>query len=765
MFAAITNQKQTSMKRYFYYAVQVVILLVLFMACKKLTTDAFQEHPVLTTALNVAVINDDDQLPVVGVKVIISRKISPKDDYVRIDTVRTDQKGQINGYMLPYPNILKIEVDTTYYHKAVETLEFVTENGGSVTLHTTPKYGMAPLSIAVANTTTSAPIPGIALSVSSRAPEQSQWLSTGPENVDAAGKLMVSLPYPNEVRVAIADTIKYFPDTVITNLKNVRGTSVVLKTELKPLTVPLEVTVLDKDNQAPLANVEIAIWQKLTGETDFKDIGLLGTTDVKGKVILNAPYSGEVLVKTNDDLYYLADSYITRLAYEKNRKITLSSKLQNPVVPVELSVFSAVYGINNKRAAFGVPVKVSYRKKGQTTFTDFVTSTIAANGKLTISIPYGEEFKFVVAGDDRFADKTISYTNVGGALKAIDFSLDLRPAKYPEPVLTNLQVGTLVLNNSLSVTKPQDIAVDKLGNRYLTETSGHRILRVDRFGNTTVLAGAGTLGFQDGDGVTAKFNGPWGLAIDKDGNLYASDNVASGSTSNRIRKITIDATYKTTVSTIAGSASAGGADGVGTAATFSRPAGLCYDEARNCLYVAEWSGHRVRKIDLATNTVSLIAGTGSAGTPTAGVGASATFNFPWGVKLSADGSSLYVSCWTGNSISKIRLADNNVTILGITKTNMGSPRGIYLSPSNQLFLSNTTGNYISKMQTELEGNLSTFTRVTSSGTAGNVDGAAGVAQFDGPVGLTYDPYTGIFFIADGDRTNNKIRTMKSSDIQ
>ncbi|WEK19553.1 MAG: hypothetical protein P0Y49_00090 [Candidatus Pedobacter colombiensis] len=756
------------MKRYFYYAVQVVILLVVFMACKKLTTDAFQEHPILTAPLNITVVNDDDQLPVVGVKVIISRKTSPKDDYIRVDTVRTDQKGQINGYILPYPNFLKIEVDTTYYHKGEQTLEFTTENGGSVMLHTTPKYGMAPLSIAVTNSTTAAPIPGLALSVSSRAPEQTQWLSTGPENADVTGKLMVSLPYPNEVRVAVADTIKYFPDTVVTNLKNVRGETVSLKTELKPLTVPLEVTVLDKDNQSPLANLEIAVLQKLTGEADFKDIGLLGTTDVKGKVTLNAPYSGEVLVKTNDDLYYLADSYITRLAYEKNRKITLLSKLQNPVVPVELSVFSAVYGINNKRAAFGVPVKVSYRKKGQTTFTDFITSSIAANGKLTMSIPYGEEFKFVVAGDQIFTDKAITYINVGGTLKAIDFALEVGPAKYPEPILTNLQVGTLALNNSLSVTGPQDIVIDKLGNRYISEGAGNRVLRVDRFGNTTVLAGTGVSGFQDGDGATAKFNGPWSLVIDKDGNLYATDNTASGATSHRVRKITLDANYKANVSTVAGGASSGGTDGVGTAASFNRPSGLCYDEARNCLYVAEWSGHRVRKIDLTTNTVSLVAGSGSAGVA-AGVGASATFNFPWGIKLSADGTSLYVTSGQGNGLSKIRLSDNNVTVLSLVKTGFGTPRGIYVSPGNKVIIASMSGYYISTMVTENAGNGSTFNLLTGSGTItkGYVDGPAASAKFGGALGVAYDPYTGTFYIADGDIStgNNVVRTMKSSDIK
>ncbi|WP_084290775.1 NHL repeat-containing protein [Pedobacter nyackensis] len=758
------------MKRYIYYGVQVVILLVAFMACKKLTTDAFQEQPVLKAPLNITVVNDDDQLPVVGVKVIISRKTSPKDDYVQVDTIRTNEKGQINGYMLPYPNYLKIEVDTTYYHKGEQMLEFATENGGNVMLHTTPKYGMAPLSISVNNSTTDLSIPGLELSISSRAPKTTEWLSTGPENADAAGKLMVSLPYPNEVRVAVADTIRYFPDTVVTNLKNVRGEAVALKTELKPLTVPLEVTLLDKDNQNPLANAEIVVLLKLTGEADFKDINLVGSTDNDGKVVLNAPYSGEVMVKTNDDLYYLPDSYITRLAYEKNRKITLSSKLLNPLVPVELSVFNDVYGINNKRAAFGTNVKVSFRKKGQTTFTDFLTSAIAANGKLTMSIPLGDEFKFVVTGDDRFMDKTITFANVGFTLKAIDFALDLRPAKYPEPVLTNLQVGTLALNNNLNVNAPQDVVIDKLGNRYISEGSGNRILRVDRFGNTTVLAGTGTAGSTNGDGAVAQFYGPWGLTIDKEGNLYTVDNTAATG-SHKVRKITIDALYKATVSTIAGSGTAGYKDAIGTQAQFSRPSGLCYDEARNCLYVAEWAGHRVRKINLVNNEVTLIAGS-TATTPvagiTAGVGDAARFNFPWGVKLSADGNSVYVSSWTGTGISKVQLSDNSVVVLGSAKANTSQPRGLYVSPANQIFISNTAGFYISKMQTELPGNASSFTKLTTSTTRGYIDGAASTARFSGIVGIAYDSYSGIFYIADGDggaSANNKIRTMKSSDIQ
>nr|WP_121270345.1 hypothetical protein [Pedobacter schmidteae] len=748
-----------------YKSFQLLLLLVVVLACKKLATDAMEVVPVLKAPLSVAVINDDDQLPVAGVKVIVSRKISPKGDYIQIDTIRTNASGQIS-MELPYPNYLKIDVDTTYYHTGAQQLEFVTENGGKVTLHTTPKYGMAPLSIAVTDRKTNLPISNISLSVGSRTPEQTNWLSTGPENADAAGKLIVSLPYPNSVRVAVADTMRYFPDTVLTSLKNIRGESVTLKTELKPLTVPLEVTVLDKDNSNPLSDVEIAVLRKLTGESDFKDIGLLGTTNQEGKVILNAPYSGEVLVKINDEVYFLGDSHETRLAYEKNRSITLLSKRQNPVVAVELSVFTTVYGTGNKRNAYGTNVKVSYRKKGQSVFTDFTTGSIAANGKLNLNIPFAEEFRFTVAGDQTFADKTLNFTNIDTKLKAIDLILDVTAPKYPEPTITSLQVGTLALNNSVSLNAPQDIVIDKLGNRFISEGSGNRIIRIDRAGNTTVLAGTGVAGSVNGDETVAQFYGPWGLTIDKEGNLYTVDNTAATG-SHKVRKITIDAAYKATVTTIAGSGSAGGANGVGTAATFSRPSGLCYDEGRNCLYVAEWGGHRVRKVDLATNTVSLIAGSGTAGI-SAGVGATATFNFPWGVKLSADGNSLYVSSWTGTGISKIQLSDNSVTVLGTAKANTSQPRGLYVSPANQLFISNTAGFYISKMQNEVPGNASTFSKLTGGTTRGYADGAAATALFSGIVGIAYDPYTGVFYIADGDgaaAANNKIRTMKSSSIQ
>ncbi|TCC84501.1 NHL domain-containing protein [Pedobacter hiemivivus] len=754
------------MKRYFYYAVQVVILLVVFMACKKLTTDAFQEHSVLTAPLNIAVVNDDDQLPVVGVKVIISRKTSPKDDYVRVDTVRTDEKGQISSYSLPYPNFLKIEVDTTYYHKAEQILEFVTENGGSVALHTTPKYGMAPLSIEVTNSTTAVPIPGLALSISSRVPETTEWLSSGPENADPAGKLMVSLPYPNEVRVAVADTIKYFPDTVVTNLKNVRGAAVALKTELKPLTVPLEVTVLDKDNQAPLANVSIAVQLKLTGETEFRDIGLAGVTDVNGKLVLNAPYSGEVRVYTSDDVYNLPDQFITRLAYEKNRVITLLSKALTPMAPVEVKVFDQA----NSQILPGISVKVSYKRTGQTTFTEVTTAPTDEEGKLSVGIPFSGEMKFEVINDPYFANKSITAQNIGIAAKTVDLPLVLNPVKYAEPITTDLQVGTINLNNAITLASPTDVAMDKRGNIYICDQNNNRIVRVSKTGNTTVLVGSGTAGTANGTGTSATFNKPWGLALDDAGTtLYVSDN--SG---HKVRKVSISpATMVATVTTIAGSGTSGTLDADGTAATLNRPSGLALDEAAGILYVGDYGGNRIRKIELNSNNKVTTVSTSVVYAPVA-------------LALNPAKTQLYVGAFgntfgsTGSQLIKFTPAGARTGLKGILDNNYNNPSGLFISQAGKVFIANDQAHMISQLATEvgasgagngastfsyLAGSATFTTAVTNgvTGDPGKIDGPATTARFTSPWGIKYNTYTGAFIIAD--QGNNSIRIMKSSTIQ
>jgi 5-hydroxyisourate hydrolase-like protein (transthyretin family) len=751
--------------KYFYKSLQLVLMVVVLMACKKLVNDSMDVVPVLKAPLSISVINDDDQLPVVGAKVIISRKISTKDDFAQIDTIRTNQQGQIK-LDLPYPNYLKIEVDTTYYHKGEQTLEFTTENGGSVTLHTTPKYGMAPLEIGVTDRTTALPIPDIALSIGVHDPEQTEFISTGSENADAGGKLMVSLPYPKVVRVAVADTMKYFPDTVVVSLKNVKGATVALKTELKPLTVPLEVTVLDKDDSKPLADIDIAVLQKLTGETDFKDIGLLGTTDANGKVIINAPFSGEVKIKTADPLYSLAAEVNTRLAYEKNRKVTLLTKALIPTSPIEISVYDQV----NSQILPGISVKVSYKRTGQTTFTEVTTASTNEEGKLSVGIPFSGEMKFEVINDSYFANKSITAQNIGSAAKTVALPLALNTAQYPEPIITDLQVGTIKLNNAITLASPTDVAMDKRGNIYICDQNNNRIVRVSKTGNTTVLAGSGTAGTANGTGTSATFNKPWGLALDDAGTtLYVSDN--SG---HKVRKVSIaPATMVAIVTTIAGSGTAGTLDADGTAATLNRPSGLALDEAAGILYVGDYGGNRIRKIELNSNNKVTTVSTSVVYAPVA-------------LALNSAKTQLYVGAFgntfgsTGSQLIKFTPAGARTGLKGILDNNYNNPSGLFISQAGKVFIANDQAHMISQLATEvgasgsgngtstfsyLAGSATFTTTVTNgvTGDPGNIDGPAATARFTSPWGIKYNTYTGAFIIAD--QGNNSIRIMKSSTIQ
>ncbi len=135
---------------------------------------------------------------------------------------------------------------------------------------------------------------------------------------------------------------------------------------------------------------------------------------------------------------------------------------------------------------------------------------------------------------------------------------------------------------------PDGIAVDAAGTVYVADRSNHRIRVVTPAGVVTTLAGSGAQSSVDGVGVAASFQFPTGIAVDAGGNVYVGD--ASG---NRIRMVTTTGV----VTTLAGSGAAAFADGVGTAASFDGPAGVAVDAERN-VYVADESNHRVRKLIL-----------------------------------------------------------------------------------------------------------------------------------------------------------------------
>jgi sugar lactone lactonase YvrE len=183
---------------------------------------------------------------------------------------------------------------------------------------------------------------------------------------------------------------------------------------------------------------------------------------------------------------------------------------------------------------------------------------------------------------------------------------------------------------------------------FVADFYNHAIRRVDiASGSVTTLAGSATFGSSNGSGAAAGFKSPRGITTDGT-NVYVAD-----SGNRTVRKIVI---VTGAVTTIAGSATAGAADGVGTSATFATPEGLAI--IGSTLFLTDSANHTIRRIDLGTAAVTTLAGSPVPGTAD-GIGSAAAFNTPAGI--TTDGTTLYVADSKNNSIRAIDSSNGAVT--------------------------------------------------------------------------------------------------------
>ncbi len=154
---------------------------------------------------------------------------------------------------------------------------------------------------------------------------------------------------------------------------------------------------------------------------------------------------------------------------------------------------------------------------------------------------------------------------------------------------------------------PFDLVFDAAGNLFFADTQNHRIRRVDaRTGIITTVVGNGnaTFGGDGGPATQASLHEPYGLVIDKAGNLYIVDRF-----NFRIRRVDARTGVITTIAGTGEKANSGdGGPAVKAALLEPNDAALSPDES--LLYIADPSAHRVRAIDLKRGTIDTVAGTG-----------------------------------------------------------------------------------------------------------------------------------------------------------
>ena len=80
------------------------------------------------------------------------------------------------------------------------------------------------------------------------------------------------------------------------------------------------------------------------------------------------------------------------------------------------------------------------------------------------------------------------------------------------------------------------------------------------------------------------------------------------------------------------------------------------------LFVADWSNNKIRRVEVATGEVTMVAGSGAAGSAD-GVGDAAQFFYPGGITVSPDGSALFVAVSGNHKIQRVELATGEVTTI------------------------------------------------------------------------------------------------------
>lgn len=295
----------------------------------------------------------------------------------------------------------------------------------------------------------------------------------------------------------------------------------------------------------------------------------------------------------------------------------------------------------------------------------------------------------------------------------------------------------------------QGIAIDRLGNLYLSDTDNHRIRKVSTGGIITTLAGTGIAGFS-GDGglaASAQFNLPYGLACDLTGNLYVAD-----LGNNRVRRIAPDGT----VSTIAGGGPAATVN-EGDLAINSQlltPRNVATDAAGN-LYISEFSGHRVRKVT-PDGRIWTAAGTGIAGFwGDGGLATNAQLAYPAGLAVDRNGN-LYIADSGNQRIRRILGGNIMSTVLGgAPSTTLFTPTAVTVDASSTIYTADSSGIVRSYSPSGI------WSAVAGSGAPGFAGdgGPAPAAQLTAPRDLAVDLSNNLY-IADGVR----VREINGSDV-
>jgi cysteine-rich repeat protein len=313
------------------------------------------------------------------------------------------------------------------------------------------------------------------------------------------------------------------------------------------------------------------------------------------------------------------------------------------------------------------------------------------------------------------------------------------------------------------LSNPNGVAVDGLGRVFVADTDNHVVRRIDIDGTITTVAGTGSSGY-NGDGIaatSAQLTSPYGVAVDALGRALVADTL-----NLRVRRIALDGT----IATVAGTGSPGyNGDGIAaTSADLAGPIGIGVD-AQGRIVIADAINNRIRRVEL-DNTISTIAGTGTAGY--SGDGAAATganVAVPYGV--AADPQGRVVIADTSNQRVRRIAMDGTISTVGgtgvfgfggdaseATSALIAGAFAVTVDGQGRIYVTDSFHHCVRRV--ELDGTITTVAGTGISGFSGD-GGPATAAQMLSPNGIALDGQGRLVIV---DTFNQRIRRVDANGI-
>ncbi len=297
---------------------------------------------------------------------------------------------------------------------------------------------------------------------------------------------------------------------------------------------------------------------------------------------------------------------------------------------------------------------------------------------------------------------------------------------------------------SSQLNQPYGVALDDSGNVYIADSENNVIEKVTPSGTLSIFAGNGTAGPPtSGPATSSNLNGPTDVAVDSVGNVYIAD-----SANHVIEKVTPSGT----LSVIAGN----GVEGPPTAgpaksSSFDYPTGVAVDASNN-VYVADLLNNVVEKIT-PSGTLSIFAGTGTSGVPTAGKATSSQLSYPQRVAVDASGN-VYIADTRNNVVEKVTSSGTLSIIAGngtyghptagpATSSKLSGPTGVAVDSAGNVVIADRDNNVVEKVTPS-----GTLSVIAGTGTDGPpTAGPATSSALNDPTGIAVDA-SGNVYIAD-----------------